>query len=62
MKCFSCESEMIESDELCWEVGEPIIKETGKFYSKRHTCPKCGHWERTDFQWKKVRKKRAENT
>jgi predicted RNA-binding Zn-ribbon protein involved in translation (DUF1610 family) len=49
VKCFSCGTEMVESDEFCWHIGEPIIKETGKLYSKRWTCPKCGHWERSDF-------------
>jgi len=50
LKCHFCKIEMIESDEFCWHIGEPIKQETGVLYSKRHTCPKCGHWERSDFQ------------
>jgi predicted RNA-binding Zn-ribbon protein involved in translation (DUF1610 family) len=52
MKCHFCKIDMIESDELCWKAGEPIIQETGELYSKRYTCPKCGHWERNNFQLK----------
>jgi predicted RNA-binding Zn-ribbon protein involved in translation (DUF1610 family) len=53
MKCHFCKIEMSESDELCWKVGETIIQETGVLYSKRHTCPKCGHYERDNFQLRK---------
>lgn len=52
MKCHFCKIEMIESDELCWKVGEPITQETGEVYSKRYTCPKCWHLERDNFQLK----------
>ena len=47
MKCNFCKIEMIESDELCWLAGFPMQK--GKVYSKKHTCPKCGHFERDNF-------------
>ena len=43
MKCFFCKVEMVKSKE---------ITKDGEYYSDRFTCPKCGHWERENFQYK----------
>jgi predicted RNA-binding Zn-ribbon protein involved in translation (DUF1610 family) len=43
---------MFETDELCWRVGQKIQLETGELYSKKHICPKCGDFERTNFNFK----------
>ncbi len=56
MKCPFCNIEMIEADEFCWHVGEPIKLGTGELYSKKHTCPKCRHWERSDFYFSEPKK------
>ena len=43
MLCYFCKVEMEKAEELTRE---------GDYYSDRYTCPKCGHWERANFQYK----------
>lgn len=44
MKCYFCGVQMVISKEMTKE---------GEYYSDRFTCPKCGHWERGNFQYQK---------
>ena len=50
MKCYFCDIDMVETEELCWNIGEERIPENAEVYSSRFTCPKCGHWERAKFR------------
>ena len=41
MKCPFCDVIMTVSKEFTKD---------GEYYSDRYACPKCGHWERSNFQ------------